>query len=143
MNAATQTNTPIGSKPCNSMPRKAKGKRKARTQVPRAEIALQALQNAVGHESTMNYEAIFEGFAEMGVEVDEILPRENVFTFNAWKAMGRVVRKGQHGVKVVTFVPMRQTDKETGEVTETRRPRSTTVFHISQTEVIDDLAKQK
>jgi antirestriction protein ArdC len=54
-----------------------------------------------------------------------------VLTFQAWKALGRVVRRGEHGVKVVTFIPT--TDKATGEVTG-KRPWSSTVFHISQTD---------
>lgn len=131
MNTATQTNTTNGSKSCNSMQRKGRGRA---VKTPSAEMALQALQNAITHESTMNYEAIFDGFAELGIPMESIKPRENVFTFNAWKALGRVVTKGQHGVRVVTFVPMRKTDKETGEVTEIPRPHYTTVFHISQTE---------
>jgi antirestriction protein ArdC len=61
-----------------------------------------------------------------------------VFTFNAWKALGRSVKRGQHGVKVVTWIDCTATtrDPQTGEEkTEGyRRPHTTTVFHISQTE---------
>ncbi len=73
----------------------------------------------------------------MGIEAHDIRPRENVFTFNAWKALGRVVRKGQHGVRIITRVPCSKTDKSTGEVTSYTRPRTTTVFHLSQTEAMD------
>jgi hypothetical protein len=61
---------------------------------------------------------------------------ENVFTFSAWKAVGRRVKKGQHGVKAVTFVPVgSKEDKETGEKKAGyRMPRTVTVFHVSQTE---------
>lgn len=99
-----------------------------------AELAHQALVNAVSHESTMNYEAIIEGMLEKGIEIADIKPRENVFTFKAWIALGRVVRKGEKGVKVVTFVPCKKKDKETGEETRFRKPHTTHVFHISQTE---------
>jgi hypothetical protein len=102
------------------------------------EIQQQALDNAVGRKSTMNYDAIFEGFAEKGIDMDDILPRENVFTFDAWKALGRVVKKGEHGVKVVTFIPCTKTDKATGEITQYRRPKTTTVFHVSQTKPLDE-----
>lgn len=102
------------------------------------EIQAQALANAVTRESTMNYEAIFDGFAAKGIDLDDILPRENVFTFDAWKALGRVVKKGEHGVKVVTFIPCTKTDKETGEITSYRRPKTTTVFHVSQTKTLDE-----
>jgi len=70
--------------------------------------------------------------------MDDVKPRENVFTFNAWKALGRSVKKGEHGVKVVVFVEMsgEVRDPSTGETERKgfRAPRTTTVFHISQTE---------
>ena len=65
------------------------------------------------------------------------MPRENVFTYNAWLAKGRQVRKGEHGVKAVTFVPMTLKDKrDPSKKIESRRPWTTTVFHISQTDPI-------
>jgi antirestriction protein ArdC len=71
-----------------------------------------------------------------GIPETEIKPRENVFTFEAWKALGRVVRRGEHGVKVVTFIETKskEIDQDTGERKVIRRPWTTTVFHISQTE---------
>jgi len=98
-----------------------------------SEVQDQALSNALNSVSTRNYPAIFAGFEALGIT--DIQPRVNVFTYQAWKAKGRQVMKGQHGVKVITWVPMNKKDKETGEKSETfRRPRTTTVFHISQTE---------
>jgi hypothetical protein len=48
------------------------------------------------------------------------------------------VKRGEHGVKVVTFIPCetRVRDAQTGEekIEGYRRPHTTTVFHISQTE---------
>src|SRR6266481_4491349 len=75
-----------------------------------------------------------------GIAVGDIKPRENVFTFAAWKALGRSVRRGEHGVKVVTFITIggkADIDEATGAETVTatyRKPHATTVFHISQTE---------
>ena len=66
----------------------------------------EALTNAVSGQSTMNYRAIVDGFVAMGIEIDDIRPRENIFTFHAWCGLGRCVRKGQHGVSICTFVPM-------------------------------------
>jgi len=57
---------------------------------------------------------------------------DNVFTYNAWKALGRQVNKGEHGVKVVTWIDA--TDKITG--LPTKLCRASTVFHISQTSPI-------
>ena len=89
-------------------------------------------------QTLTNYPAIFEGFMAKGIAEADIKPRENVFTFHAWKALGRSVKRGEHGVRVVTFVECsgRERDPATGEerVTTYRRPHSTTVFHISQTE---------
>jgi len=81
--------------------------------------------------------AIFQGFIAKGIPESEIRPRENVFTFDAWKALGRYVRKGEHGVKVVTFIECRKENKVTGEKESFRRPWTTTVFHISQTEAMN------
>src|SRR5438445_12905068 len=96
----------------------------------------EALTRAVSGQSFSNFPAIFQGFAAKGIPESEIKPRENVFTFDAWKALGRVVRRGEHGVKVVTFIEARskETDQDTGERKVIRRPWTTTVFHISQTE---------
>lgn len=70
--------------------------------------------------------------------MDQILPRENVFTFQAWKALDRFVRKGEHGVSVLTWIEgsKERANQETGELETAayRFPRSTVVFHISQTE---------
>lgn len=116
----------------------------AERQAKRAAASLQALHNAVSHDSSMNYAAIIEGFSERGIPVADIRPRENVFTFNAWRALGYTVRKGEHGVKVVTFVEATKT-VETGDGTEKktfRKPHTTTVFHISQTEKLPVTAAQ-
>lgn len=105
-----------------------------------ANIQAQALTNATSRQSTMNYAAIFEGFTAKGIPADQIVPRENVFTFHAWKALGRSVKKGEHGVRVVTFVPVPgKVDTQTGEVKNGyRKPHGTTVFHVSQTEPSKD-----
>jgi antirestriction protein ArdC len=102
----------------------------------REDTAIQALQNAITHESTINYEAIFDGFAEKGIDANNILPRQNIFTFNAWRALGRIVRRGEHGVKVVTWIRCTKKDKETGEDVGYMKPNTTTVFHISQTDAL-------
>jgi len=100
------------------------------------EYQKQSLSRAVSGQSLSNYPAIFQGFMARGIPESEIKPRENVFTFDAWKALGRYVRKGEHGVKVVTFIETSKENKETGEVEVTRRPWTSTVFHVSQTEPV-------
>jgi hypothetical protein len=102
---------------------------------PKVEQA-EALSRAVNGLSLGNYPAIFAGFIAKGISEDAIKPRENIFTYQAWRALGRQVRRGEHGVKVVTFVEMAKENKETGEKQSFRRPWTTTVFHISQTDAI-------
>ena len=103
-----------------------------------SEAALEALERARTGQARTNYPAIYTGFMEKGIPEAEIKPRENVFTFNAWKALGRSVKKGEHGVRVVTFIDCDATERDpaSGEekIVTYRRPHTTTVFHISQTE---------
>jgi len=109
------------------------------------EIQAQALANARNGQSFSNYGAIYEGFGAMGIAESDILPRENVFTYHAWRALGRQVRKGEHGVKVATYVPMEkrvQDDSGSEKVEAFRAPRMTTVFHVSQTDAIDGAQQQ-
>ena len=104
------------------------------------QIASEALSRAQSGQSLGNYPAIFEGFMAKGIPETEILPCENVFTFHAWKAKGRTVKRGEHGVKVVTYVPMSKTTKDDDgqdQTEEFRRPRAATVFHVSQTKPLD------
>src|SRR5579863_3830748 len=104
-----------------------------------SQARLESLKRAVSGQSFSNFPAIFQGFAAKGIPESEIKPRENVFTFQAWKALGRCVRRGEHGVKVTTFIESKskEIDKDTGEPKVYRRPWTTTVFHISQTEPLN------
>jgi len=98
---------------------------------------IEALERATQGLSMANYPAIYEGLLEKGIPEAEIKPRVNVLTYKAWLAVGRQVRRGEHGVKVVTWIAMTKKDKKTGETLETfKRPRRATVFHISQTDPI-------
>jgi hypothetical protein len=111
------------------------------------EIQQEALSRAVGNQSLSNWPAIITGFAAKGIPESDIRPRENVFTYHAWRALGRQVRRGEHGVKVVTFVALdrdsaQTTDSEEGDgkperqKARGRRPWTATVFHVSQTDPI-------
>lgn len=101
------------------------------------KMANESLERAVNNQSEANYETIINGFMEMGISESDIIPRVNVFTFNAWKALGRVVKKGEKGVRVVTWIPCTKKDEETGEEIKVTKKKSTTVFHIIQTQPID------
>lgn len=110
--------------------------REVRT-LQREQSAQDALDRAQNGQSMMNYGPILEGFAAMGIPMDEISPRENVFTFWAWKAKGRSVKKGEHGVKCVTWIAPEH-ENDDGELVRTGKKfcRSVTVFHISQTQEV-------
>jgi hypothetical protein len=103
------------------------------------EIQQEALSRARGNLSTSNYAAIIAGFVDKGIAPDDITPRVNVLTFHAWKAIGRVVKKGEKGIKVTTWIPINEKRDASGKVTRKggARPRTATVFHISQTKPID------
>jgi hypothetical protein len=90
------------------------------------EIAAQALSRARTSQSMLNYASIIAGFSERGIE--DIRPRENVFTYHAWQALGRQVTKGQTGVRVNTWITLERAGQKV------TIPKTTTVFHISQTE---------
>lgn len=102
------------------------------------QIAQEALARATQGNALTNLPAIFSGFMEKGIPQHDIEPRINVLTFHAWKAKGRHVLKGQHGVKVLTWISGSKEieDPDTGEMKEKtwKRPKTAVVFHISQTE---------
>src|SRR5262249_1187085 len=104
------------------------------------ELQQEALTRAASGQSLANWPAIILGFAAKGIPESEILPRENVFTYHAWRALGRQVRRGEHGVKVTTFVAIdrdRTADDDAPEKRRRgRRPWTATVFHVSRTDPI-------
>jgi hypothetical protein len=108
--------------------------------IDREQMQQEALGRAIGNQSLTNYPAIFQGFMEKGIPESEILPRENVFTYHAWRALGRQVRRGEHGVKVTTWIPTerKEHDKVTGEekVSTGRNCHTAVVFHVSRTDPI-------
>ena len=103
----------------------------------RAARAQEALGRARRGQAMSNWPAIFAELMSRGIAESDIQPRENVLTFNAWRALGRHVRRGEKGVRVVTWVDAiaKSTD---GEGNEEARPyrycTGATVFHISQTD---------
>jgi antirestriction protein ArdC len=104
----------------------------------------EALDRATNGQTLSNFPAIFLGFIAKGIPESEIKPHENVLTYHAWRAIGRQVRRGEHGVRVCTFVTCEGKRDESEPVREEadpnkakrgfRRPWTATVFHISQTD---------
>jgi len=111
------------------------------TTLTKEAIQAEALSRAVGNQSLTNWPTIFAGFMAKGIREADIRPRENIFTYHAWRALGRQVRRGEHGVKITTFVAIKgKEDKDTNPGTKPKRrasrPWTATVFHISQTDPI-------
>lgn len=95
----------------------------------------EALARARSNTALSNYPAIIRGFMERGIPQHDIKPRENIFTYQAWKALGKHVLKGEHGIKIITWLTTekeKENDDGTVEVVTSKRPWTTTVFHESQ-----------
>jgi antirestriction protein ArdC len=111
----------------------------------RHEMQREALSRALSGQSMANFADIYSGFSERGIPESEILPRVNVFTFNAWKALGRFVRKGEKGVRVFTWIVVGAKDREGNPVVDAEGnptgrsfAKTSFVFHVSQTEKIEE-----
>jgi len=102
----------------------------------KTDVQCEALERATSSPSVINYPAIFEGFMARGLSESDIVPRVNVFTYNAWRAQGRTVRRGEHGVRVTTWVPIAEklADDGTVERSAGKRCKTAYVFHVSQTD---------
>lgn len=97
----------------------------------------EALSRASNPRSIINIQTVFE--AALAAGIDDAMPGENVLTFNAWKAKGRVVMKGQKALcKLPVFYTRDVRDPSSGDVNTIKRPGSSAVFHISQTKPLDD-----
>ncbi len=60
-------------------------------------------------------------------------PYKDWFTFRRWLAQGYVVRKGEHGVKISTYIETEH-ENDDGTITTSRRPWTSTVFCRCQVE---------
>ena len=87
-----------------------------------------------------NFGLIFSGFMAMDIPEDQIRPRENVFTWGAWKAKGRQPRRDERDnfVTVNTWRPVfgdvQQRDGSTRKGKTGMVPTTARVYHESQTE---------
>src|SRR5690349_7011520 len=87
---------PAAPDPRQSKPRRSGSSPAARRLVRGAATSAEAaaaLERATTQASLANYPVIIAGFMAKGIPESEIKPRENVFTFKAWRALGRIVRK--------------------------------------------------
>ncbi len=117
----------------------AKQYRRRLTQADRQAEEREALDRARGNMSMSNFGQVIQQFSARGIPQADILPKENVFTYKAWRALGRQVRKGEHGVKISTWRPVGPKSEEPAADDKAGRRMlcvSSTVFHVSQTDSI-------
>jgi antirestriction protein ArdC len=100
------------------------------------------LERARGGSSAYNEAFVVTAFVERGIAEADIKPRENVLTFDAWRALGRHVRKGEKSVRVRCFYNTEpKVDQASGdELPGERRMTQAYLFHVSQTDADDDQA---
>jgi len=101
----------------------------------------EALARATQSQSLSNLPAVYAGFIDKGISESDILPRVNVFTYAAWQALGRQVRRGEHGVRISTFVEGTKAATEEEPARGFKFARTVSVFHISQTDAIGESAR--
>lgn len=98
-------------------------------QVKNALAKIKAGQATIAKAQSKSFGAndvlVIHAFQEKGINAT---PRVDVFTYNAWLAKGRQVKKGEKGVKIFTFIERKDGSKQ---------PKSVTVFHVSQTESLN------
>ena len=71
---------------------------------------------------------------------------ENPFylTFKQAESIGRRVKKGSKGIRLIRIITRKMEDPETGKEKTVKSPKGFTVFNITQTESVDlDLEKAK
>ena len=105
-------------------------RRKRVNHAERAAMQTAALGRAREGRTCTNDLLIIAAYAAKGIDAH---PRLDVFTFNAWKALHRHVRRSEHGVHVLTYAH-KETIKPDGTTEEHSFPTSAVVFHVSQTD---------
>jgi len=104
-----------------------------RQRLPRAQreaLQMAALERAQNGRVCANDLLIIAAYAARGIDAH---PRLDVFTFAAWKALHRHVRRNEHGVHIASYV-RREEVKPDGSTEEHSFPTSAVVFHVTQTD---------
>jgi hypothetical protein len=107
--------------------------RRHRQRLPRAQreaLQMAALERAQDGRVCANDLLIIATYAARGIDAH---PRVDVFTFAAWKALHRHVRRNEHGIHVATYA-RREEVRPDGTTEEHSFPTSAVVFHVTQTD---------
>lgn len=100
------------------------------------ESAADALARIQASENESNFPAVVSAFVARGIPADQVLPRENVFTYRAWQGKGRQVKRGEKSVKIDVWIEYEKKTEGGEKGEKARARRSVAVFHVSQTEEI-------
>lgn len=104
--------------------------RKRKTEEEKIADGLEALARVQSRVVSANDVRVIEAFAERGIVAT---PRVDVFTYKAWFALGRQVRRGEKSVRVTVWLPVPDKDGTKGRMI----ARTAYVFHKSQTDAIE------
>jgi hypothetical protein len=115
-------------------PWKPRTPRRRYTPEEKARVASEALQRIQSSQSLANFAAVIDAFTERGIPEDQIQPKENCLTYNAWQAKGRQVRRGEHGAKITVYYPTQLPPDAPPDAEPQLRPVTAVIFHISQTD---------
>lgn len=86
-------------------------------------------QNGFTHFSIHNAVA-----AELGCETAECRAYVDIFTFKRWLAQGYLVKKGEHGTQITTWIPISKKQDDGTKKIVGKKPRTVTVFCRHQVE---------
>ena len=126
---------------------KRKTNRRRLTPAERAASERDALERGTRSAPNSNDMVVFLSLHAKGIpygDIETFGPQQNVRTFKAWRALGRTVRRGEHGVHLTVWQPL--DTKPESELTESdektlkrRRCRmaNAVVFHVSQTDELE------
>jgi len=64
-------------------------------------------------------------------------PYKDWFTYQRWLAQGYQVQKGEHGIRLTTWIAVTKKDEDGNEVVTGRRPKSYTRFCRCQVKAIE------
>jgi antirestriction protein ArdC len=87
---------------------------------------------AFDHHSEIHAAILAQAAVERGCTCEAY---RDWYTYNRWLAQGLQVQRGEHGVKLSTFVPVTKPDEKGNEIVVGKRPVGTTVFCRHQVKV--------
>lgn len=73
--------------------------------------------------------------AEMSCPAQSCRAYADIFTFRRWRALGFVVRKGEKGTTITTWIPIKRDDNTEARTTR-RRPKRAVLFCRHQVEPV-------